>query len=237
MKNNFATAAAVTLALILIAVASSFGQFEEISHTERKLVLGGQFNEEQYAINGTTILPVKRGDFSGWAGGYVNKLEDHWQIVTRLEGGYAILKTDWTLNLFTEYGRDDQNGIGSEASFGFFGESPRFAIGEASITAGLGNYVENQQARDDLGLKETDARSVRLLAYTALRYKFVSILTKITPNAKVWDDTRDFQLVVQPTIAFNENVSLVTQFEYDSQPVIEGDPLNISGGVQIAIGF
>ena len=227
----------LTAILILVMTALSFAQFEEVSHAERKLVLGGQFNDEQYSINGTAILPVRRGDFSGWAGGYVNKLENDWQIVTRLEGGVAVLKTDWTLNLFTEYGRDDQNGVGSQVAFGFFGESPRFAIGEASITAGLGNYVENQQARDDLGLKDTADRSVRLLAYTALRYRWISILTKITPNAKVWDDARDFQLVVQPTIAFNDNVSLVTQFEYDSQPVIAGDTVNISGGVQIAIGF
>lgn len=231
----------VAMVAAFLFAGTGIAQFEEIDHEKRQLVLGAQFQKDEYAINATAVAPASSGPWSGWIGAHLNKLNDDWLGVLRAEGGVALFGTEWTANVFTEGRRDDVAGVERQLQFGYFGESPAYAIGGATVTAGFGNYIDQEQsgqAAEDLGLKPTDESAIRLLGYTSWRWNDVALLIKATPNAEFWNtDARDIQLVIQPTINLKDNITLMTQFEYDSEPLLPEEYWTMSGGIQIGLDF
>ena len=221
---------------MLYVSANTSAQFpEDLDYNKRSIIFGGQFYNEEYALSGTVVVPEKVKEFEGFIAGHVNKVGDQWLAVARLEGGVDII-ADWSLNLFTEFAKDQRAGD-TTMQVGVFAESPRIEAGAAVLTFGLGNYLEGEQAETDLGLTDTDARVVRALTYGNLKYRTFNLLVKATPNAQVWDDASDMQLEIQPTLRLAKKLSLMTLFEYDSEPVKAGENWQISGGLQLKKDF
>lgn len=225
-----------SLILSILVCFSAFAQFDEVDHDRRYAIFGGQFYNDKYAGSGTVIIPEKFGAFEGWLAGHLNKVDKDWLIVGRAEGGVEV-GADWTINLFGEWRKDQFAGVENQLQVGIFGESPRVEIGNALFTFGIGNFVEGEQAQEDLGLKDTDERLVRALAYGSLNYQAFNLLVKSTPNAHFWGDKSDMQFVVQNTLRLSKDLSLMALFEYDSHPVVVDQFWQISGGVQLEKNF
>ena len=88
---------------------------------------------------------------------------------------------------------------------------------------GAGNYLENKQARDDLGIKDADPNVVRALAYLKLKYGRYSLTNKFSPRI----DLSDLQILVEPSAEYSlsDTVSLLAKARigYETDPIAEGE--------------
>ena len=223
--------------LFAMMCSSVFAQFpEDLDYERRYLIFGGQFYSEEYAVNGTVVVPEKVGDFEGFTAAHVNKVGDKWLAVGRIEGGLDIV-ADWSLNVFSELKRDQFAGADS-FQVGFFAESPRIEVNDALFTFGAGNFVDNEQAQEDLGLKASDERVVRALVYGNMKYKTFNLLVKGTPNAQFWTDASDLQIEIQPTLKLAKDLSLMALLGFDSDPIrVDDENWRVSGGIQLEKSF
>ena len=184
----------IMLIATLFVTSTALGQFpEDLDYDRRYVIFGGQFYSEEYALSGTVIVPEKISEFEGFIAGHVNKVGDQWLTVARVEGGVDV-GADWSLNVFSEWLKDPFAGVENQIQIGIFAESPQVKVGDALLTFGAGNFLEGEQAEQDLGLKDTDERVVRALVYGNLKYDIFSLLVKATPNAQFWTDASDSQV-------------------------------------------
>ena len=216
----------------LACSVTGWAQFEEIDTTERQFVLGAQFYNEEYNGSATLIIPEHIRQFEGFVAGHLNKVSDEWLVVARVEGGVEV-GADWTINLFSEYRKDQIAGVGNSLQIGIFAETPDFQFGVAHLTGGIGNYLEGEQVEKDLGLKATDERVVRALTYLKLSYSNYDFLVQATPNV----DASDLQILIQPSAKLSDNLTLLAQWEFDSNPIIVAQEWRVSGGIQASFNF
>ena len=230
MKRSFT----LTLILAMIAVmtaTAAFGNFEGVDLTKRNITVAANIDEENVSLSAVTVVPGKALGFTGFIANDTSRLGDDWDSITRVQVSREVVR-GFRINLFGETTRRDSIGIERQIASGFF-VSKTAQLGEVSANFGLGNFAEQERERTDLGLTETDANTVRGLAYTKLTYKNLSVLVKATPKLM----GQDIRLLVNPTLDIGNGLSVSTEWFYDSDPAVENNFSDLGAVVQMNVDF
>ena len=199
--------------------------FDELNLTQRIIGIGIDGLNDDLSLSATVVVPVRVKKIEGWVGGFAQQQSNDGDVTSQLINGHTVLgyklSERFTINSFADYLRDKDRGIDSQVQLGGFLSADLIDTNTFHLSAGAGNFVENQQARDDLDLKETDPNVLRFLAYAKAAYGRYSIIQRITPQV----DLSDIRIELEPTGSWSlgEKASLVAKlrFIYESHPIIE----------------
>ena len=222
---------AVLVAALLVTVGSAYATFEGVDTTKRNITVAANIDEENVALAATTVIPGTAGGFTGFVANDTTKLAADLDVITRVQVSRELV-AGWDVNLYGEMTRRDSIGIERQIATGFF-VSKVTKIGAVTANFGVGNYVERERERADLGLTASDADTVRAMAYARIQYRNVDVLVKATPKV----NGNDIRVLVNPTIDVGNGISISTEWYYDSDPSIEGNMNDLGATVQVNKDF
>lgn len=195
---------------LALGCSVAFCQYDETSKDERTAGLGVTNIGNTSATSLTVVLPISQPKLEGWAGGFFQLTTEGDEIISQaanahIEGGVPI--GDFVINGFFDYARDNKRGIAGKTQIGAFVLANIVDTDDATLGIGIGNFVENKSAREDLGFKEADPATVRTLGYVKIAYKGVGGVIRFMPR---WDFS-DPQAEANPSfvIGVADNLSLV----------------------------
>lgn len=238
---DLAVISALMLAIFALSVFAQDDPYEEIAHDVRQVAIGVDGSGGGNSLSATLIVPFEQGKTSGWAGGFAQQQSNDGEVIEQMlnahaTGGYA-LHDRVDINAFVDWTRDKERGIAGQSQIGAFVNVDIYADNRLALNGGAGNFVENKQARDDLGLKDTDPNVVRALAYVQLKYDRYVLMNRFTPQI----DFSDLQFMVEPTATYSlsDKLSLVVKAKlgYETEPLVEGEEFYTSYQLQLSSRF
>ena len=224
----------VPFALIIAMFACSWAlahddetPFDEMDSGKRTIAIGIDGMNDDTSLSATVVVPVNVDRIEGWAGGFLQQQTDEGEVISQLlnvhtQLGYNVSDLI-SINAFGDFLRDKERGIGSQLQVGGFIGIDIYETDMLSVHGGAGNYLENKQARDDLGITDADPNVVRALAYLKLKYGRYSLTNKFSPRI----DLSDLQILVEPSAEYSlsDTVSLLAKARigYETDPIAEGE--------------
>ena len=235
------------LCLITACLLSAFvmfcahAQYDDLTHNQRQINIGFDGANKDTSISATGIFPINQNKIEGWSGVFVQQQTSDGEVTSQVLNGHAVLGYAFhdrvSLNAFTDWSRDKQRGIAGQTQIGAFVSIDIYQEKGYKINGGAGNFLENKQARDDLGIKDTDPNVVRALAYLRTQYSRYSVMFKFTPQI----DLSDLQFSLEPTATYelSDTLSLIAsaRLGYETEPLAEGEELFTSYQLQLSTTF
>ena len=238
--RHFTWLLVVISSLILLLFTShnpSSAQFDDIPHEEITVDLGLAGDRGSQSNSLTAVLPISA--VNGWAGVHALKTTATGEVLSEvvkahLQGGYRFGTLG--LEMFVDAERNLIQGTDLTTAVGYFVRPGIYERNGWQISGGAGNFVENTNARDELGLTDADGSVIRWLAFSSLDYRGITTLIKATPIS----DLSDFQLEISPAVKFelksNISLGISASWEYDSDPITEHNT-HISYLTVLRLGF
>lgn len=223
---------------LLLTVCIADAQWEEIPSQGTTLDLGGTANAKATAFTGQAI----RAEKQYWAGAQFSQITADGAVLTqnlntRLQGGYDFLRV--SLQGFVAAKRDMHSEFTTSLG-GYFRKIQK--VGQLDLVIGIGNFVEREQVRAELGLNTTDP--------TVLSYWLWSIGTKYdlrdtvglhaqviaTPEArfKHWRGTATLGTDILLDTHLTLKLQSTTDFRTDST---DGTAVDTENSVLLSINF
>ena len=229
---------AISLLLAFFALHSpSWAQFDDIPHAEITIDLGLAGDRGSQSNSLTAVFPYASAN--GWFGIHALRTTAGDEVLSDVVKAHAqggVRFGTLGFELFADAERDKLKGTDLTTALGYFVRPGIYERNGWQISGGAGNFVENTDARDELGLTDADDTVIRWLAFSSIDYRGVSTLVKATPIS----DFSDFQLEISPSIKFElkQNISLGVSalWEYDSDPLSE-EHTHISYLTVLRLGF
>jgi len=219
---------------ILIANCAC-GQFADIPSDEKTVAIGISGDRGSQTHAATAVVPLQ--SINGWIGVHgIQTLSDQDVISeiykARVQGGLRLFNVG--LDGFLDTERNKQAGTSLQTQIGYFFRPAVYQTEHLRISGGVGNFVENTQARKELKLKSKEEIDVRWIAFASVGYRGITTLIKITPEIAL----DDFEFSLDPSIDFelSENVSLGTKarLSYESQPLTESWQVGYSAVLKLS---
>ena len=208
--------------LMLLICSTTSAQFADIPLDETSVSIGLSGDSEARSTSATGILPLDK--INGWFGVHAlqssadNKIVSEY-LKTRLQAGFRYKHIG--IEGFVDGERNLVAGTAFQSQAGIFIRPGIFKSNGFRISGGFGNFLENTQAREELGLQENDPTVVRWLAFASVGWRGISTLIKSTPHISF----KDFQLAAEPAVTYQlaDNISLGLQgrVAYDSDPLTD----------------
>ena len=180
---------------VLLFTCSSIAQFTDLpgDAVTVDIAVSGDRGSQSHSL--TAVVPVKAVE--GWAGLYGLQTVVGGQVVSeigraRIQGGTTAYGVG--IQAFVDLERNHVKGTDLTKQVGYFLRFGIHEYGAATLSGGVGNFIEEVTAREDLGLEDEDA-VVRWLAFVSVDVWGIDTLIKITPD---WSLT-DFQITAEPT--------------------------------------
>lgn len=222
MKKRFLT---ITILFLLFATLMSYcdlaeAQFDDIPHDNITVDLGLAGDRGSQSNSLTAVFPYPRAN--GWFGVHALRTTADSEVLSDVvkahaQGGIRVRGVGF--ELFVDAERDKIKGTDLTTAIGYFIRPGIYDKNGWQISGGAGNFIENVDARDELGLTDADGSAVRWLVFASIDYRGVTTLVKATPLA----DFSDSQVEVSPSVRYElkENVSLGLSavLEYHSNPL------------------
>ena len=216
MKSLFT----ILMAMVLVIPASA--QFADIPLDETSVVIGVSGDSTSRSTSATGVLPLPK--INGWLGVHglqstadQNVLSEY--LKAHVQGGFRY--HGFGIEAFLDGERNLLAGTAFQSQVGLFVRPGIYEKHNLRISGGFGNFLENTQARAELGLTETDPTVVRWLAFASIGWRGISTVIKLTPHISF----DDFQVAAEPAVTYElaENISLGLQgrLAYDSDPLTE----------------
>jgi hypothetical protein len=215
----------------------SHAQFDDIPHEEITVDLGLAGDRGSQSNSLTAVLPVPT--VHGWVGVHALKTTAAGTVLSEVvkghaQGGHRF--GNFGLEMFVNAERNLAQGTDLTTAVGYFIRPGIYERSGWQISGGVGNFVENTDARDELGLTDADGSVIRWLAFSSIDYKGITTLIKATPIS----DLSDFQLEISPAVKFelksNISLGISASWEYDSDPLTE-ENTHISYLTVLRLGF
>ena len=214
----------VYVLLLLLISCTANAQYADLPHDKAQWSLAVSGSSDNSAFGSTLVVPLSGKKFTGWAGTYTHQIIADNKIQSQVINAHAQGGIRWHnlgIEAFTDYESNYQKGLDSAVQIGLFVRPGIYEQGVTRISGGFGNFLENQNVREDLELIETDSTVSRWLAYSSIHFGRFSMLTKINPH---WA-FEDIQMSFEPVIAFDltnqTSISFTGQLEYDSKPITQ----------------
>lgn len=210
----------LTLLIGMLICGTASAQFADIPLDEISVSLGVSGDSESRSTAATGILPLSK--INGWLGVHglqstadQNVLSEY--LKAHVQGG--VRYQGLGIEAFLNAERNLLAGTAFQSQVGLFVRPGIYEKHRLRVSGGFGNFLENTQARAELGLTETDPTVVRWLAFASIGWRGISVLIKLTPHIQF----DDFQFAAEPAVTFElaENISLGLQgrLAYDSDPL------------------
>ena len=217
----------------------AMGQYSEIDHEEQQILIGATGVNDTVSTSALVVLPFDEGSYRGWLGLYYQQATADGKVVSdirngRAEGGVDIGIEGMSINAFAEVNSDKEKGLKRQLQVGGFVRYEFEGVSKEDA-AGVGNFLENEAALADLGIKAEDLASnvVRGLFYYSTEVAGLDILVEGKPNVT---DPQDIKVSVEPRYIFDlsDTLSLVASaiMDIDSRPIVEGNHVSTSFSVQ-----
>ena len=241
MKWHVVVMMALLLGGLVMAASYADDPYEEVAHDQRQIAIGISGAGDDNSLSATLIVPIKQDRIEGWAGGFAQQQSSDGEISAQVINahttvGYSVHERV-SLNAFADWNRDKQRGIAGQTQFGAFVGVDIYEQSGLLVNGGAGNFLENKQARDDLGVKDTDPNVVRALAYVRGQYQRYSAVWRFTPKV----DLSDIQFTLEPTATYtlSDTLSLVVKAKlgYESEPLVEGEEVFTAYQLQLSAAF
>ena len=199
-----------------------------VEHDERQVLIGVSGVNDTVSNSALVILPVDNDTARGWVGVFYQQSTANGEIVSdirnaHIEAGVDVGVQGLSVNAFSEINSDRERGIAKQLQVGGFGRYA-FAVQQTDVAVGFGNFLENEEVRAELGLKDTDSNVSRWLLYASTEIFHVDLLARMTPKL----DFSDVQVSLEPKMTFDldklgDNVSVVASaiIDIDSHPIVE----------------
>ena len=229
-----------TLLILATTLGLSYAQYSEVDHDTQQILIGTTGVNDTVSTAATVILPFDEGDYQGWLGLYYQQTTANGEVVSdirngRAEGGVDIGIEGMSINAFGEINSDKEKGIDRQLQVGGFVRYEFEGVSEGDAV-GIGNFLENEAALDDLGIKAEDLESnvVRGLAYYSTRVGNLSVLVEGKPNVT---DPADIKLSLEPKYVHNlsDTISVVASaiVDLDTRPLIEDNNITTQYSLQL----
>ena len=215
----------IWLSLILVFALhnnTAWAQFDDIPQDKITVDLGLAGDRGSQSNSLTAVVPIP--EVNGWVGIHGLKTTADSEVLSEAIKAHAqggLRFGSFGVELFVDAERDKLKGTDLTTAFGYFIRPGIYERNGWQVSGGAGNFIENIDARDELGLTDADGSAVRWLAFASADYRGVTTLVKATPIT----DLSDFQLEISPSVRFTlkEDVSLGLSavWEYDSDPLTE----------------
>jgi len=207
---------------LLVMCDVSLSQFADITTDARAVNIGVSGDRGSQTHTATVVVPV--GKISGWIGLHGLQSIGDGDVLSeilkaRVQGGgsFSGIGIEGFLDAESNY----QSGKALQSQFGYFLRPGIYEQGGLRISGGLGNYLENVQVREELGLEEDDPTSVRWIGFVSINWFGLATIIRLTPDV-IFDD---FQFSLDPSIDLKvgEKASLGIQgrLSYESDPLTE----------------
>ena len=215
------------MALLMFAVTFvqvAFSQFDDLPRDKVQINIGVSGVNDDSSISALIVTPASTGIYSGWLGLFgeqqtIEGIIESQVINAHIQGGFNI--RGFGIECFYDFERNDHKGIAGQSQIGAFIRPGIYQVQGVEISGGVGNFLENTSAREDLGLKVGDPNVIRWLGYMSSEFRNVALLTRVTPEI----DLSDFQVSIEPTVNFDldERISLVLggTAEYESASLLD----------------
>ena len=216
------------VALISLFALSATAQFDNTPHDQRAIGIGLSGDRLSQSHSATAILPFNTNRFSGWAGVHAlrtvaegNTLSD--VIQGRIEVGTDVY--NWSVNGFVDAERNKATGTDLTTQLGYYLRLPAYENNGWVLTTGAGNYIENTQIAEDLGIPDAGA-VFRWFSYVMARYQNVTSKLEYTPKSDFSDD--EIEIETNATISVRTNLELVITHVIDirENPLVAGENTN-----------
>lgn len=209
------------IALLLICPVA-VAQFADIPLDETSVSLGLSGDSESRSTSATAILPLEQ--IHGWLGIHGLQSVSDGKLLseylkTRVQGGFRYHRVG--IEAFIDAERNLAAGTAFQTQIGLFVRPGIYQRPHLRLSAGFGNFLENTQARQELGFDATDPTVVRWLAFASVSWHGISTVIRSTPHIQF----KDFQLAAEPAVTYDlaDNISLGLQgrIAYDSDPLTD----------------
>ena len=212
----------LTLLLAMLICGTASAQFADIPLNETSISLGVSGDSENRSTAATGILPLEK--INGWLGVHGlqstadrNVLSEY--LKAHVQGGFRYHGLG--IEAFLDGERNLLAGTAFQSQVGLFVRPGIYEKQGLRVSGGFGNFLENTQARAELGLEATDPTVVRWLAFASIGWRGISTVIKLTPHISF----DDFQVAAEPAVTYElaENISLGLQcrLAYDSDPLTD----------------
>ena len=186
----------------------SSAQFGDTPHDEGITVdlgLAGDRDSQNESI--TAVLPVPA--INGWLGIHGLRTVGNGEVLSEvarghIQGGGNIGKLG--LEGFIDAERNKAKGSDLSTEVGAFVRLGTHRRGNLRVSGGIGNYLENVDLREELGI-EDEGTINRWLGFASFDYSQLSGLLKFTPRSDFSDTQGSLELNLQ--IELKENISLL----------------------------
>ena len=173
-------------AMIFLSAYDVVAEFTDEDTATRHIGIGTSGGGSTNSLSFVGIVPFKEGKYTGWVGGFAQQISEGDEIQAQTVNVHAEGEIEFTellgVTVFGDVLRDRFRGIDRQLQGGFFVSADVIEEDGFDVTVGLGNYVQDKQAREDLELTELDPTTVHLLAYAKTSYRNVSVVWRFTPE-------------------------------------------------------
>ena len=208
----------------LIAISAS-AQFADLPHDQNQIDIGVGGSGDINMMTATLILPVDSHRFRGWAGAYSNVTTQGDTLLARTinlhaQGGIIFPQYKGIgVELFANYEDNHQRG-GRHARIGGMIRPHVYTLEDIKISGGFGNFFENEQAREDIGLLADDPNVLRWMLFTSFRKGNFHFLVEITPHVKLTDFQISFEPSIDIPITEQTDAVVKARIGFDSDPIM-----------------
>lgn len=210
---------------VFFSSLSVFASFDDLNTDSTYIDVALQLEGDYKVYDITGMYPF----VNGWAGLQLSqimsegKLENQ-DILAHIQNGFRFTEFDIGIEAFIDAEYNSTKGTDTHAIGAFF----RPAIikrGHFIVSGGAGSFVENEDVRADLGLKETDATVLtRWIAFVSAKYNpydnvEITGLLKTTPAYDLRDWQNVLTLGAQVQLNNRYSVGSTWKIDQDSHPV------------------
>ena len=212
----------ILMIVLLLICSTAFAQFADIPLDAKSVSVGLSGDSESASKSVTGILPLK--NLNGWVGVHGLQSTTGGEVLSEylkahLQGGFRYQGLG--IEAFVDGERNLVAGTAFQTQVGVFIRPGIYKRSGFRVSGGFGNFLENTQAREELGLGTTDPTVVRWLAFASIGWQGFSTVIKSTPHIQF----KDFQFAAEPAVTYElaDNISLGLQgrVAYDSNPLTD----------------
>jgi len=212
----------VLLTLLILLSGPAFGQFSDIATDTRAVNLGVSGDRGSQTHTATVVVPVD--GIRGWLGLHGLQSVGDGDVLSeilkaRVQGGTVV--SGIGIEGFIDAESNYQSGKALQSQFGYFIRPGIYKRGGLKLSGGVGNFLENIQAREELGLEADDPTSVRWIGFVSINFYGLASVIRLTPDISL----DDFQFSLDPSIDFKvgarASLGIQGRVSYESDPLTE----------------